>query len=200
MRPCDMLDKMKVSTVVLKGKKISDFAKERNLSLKKAKEDWVLFVDSDEKVSPALAQEIKNLKPSGCSGFYLKRKNYFLGQFVGEDKIIRLARKDAGCWQRRVHETWKIKGKTGLLKNPLIHQTAASVFEMIKKINYYSSLHAQANLEEGKRSNLMKIVFYSKFKFLLNLFSGKTFVFSLLLSWHSFLAWSKLWLWQKEKN
>lgn len=195
-----MLDKMLVSTVVLKGKQINDFAKERNLALGQARENWVLFVDSDEKVSPALAQEIKNLKPSGCSGFYLKRKNYFLGQFVGTDRILRLARKDAGFWQRRVHETWKIKGKIGTLKNPLIHQTASSVFDMVKKINYYSTLHAQANLLEGKRSNLMKIVFYPRFKFLVNLFSGKKFVFSLLLSWHSFLAWSKLWLWQKEKK
>lgn len=191
---------MQISTIVLKGKQINDFAKERNLALKKAKTDWVLFVDSDERVSPNLAQEIKDLKPAGYSGFYLKRKNYFLDQFVGTDKILRLARKDAGCWQRRVHETWKVKGKIGSLKNPLIHQTALSVFEMINKINYYSTLHAQANSAEGKRSNLIKIVFYPRFKFLVNLLSGKTFVFSLLLSWHSFLAWSKLWLWQKEKK
>ena len=200
MGSCAMLGMMQISMIVLKGKQISDFAKERNLVLKKARENWVLFVDSDEKVSPALAQEIKNLKPSGCSGFYLKRENYFLGQFVGTDKILRLARKDTGQWQRRVHETWKVKGKIGLLKNPLIHHTASSVSEMIKKINYYSTLHAQANLKEGKKSSLFKIVFFPVFKLVQNLFIGKGFVFAMLHSFHSFLAWSKLWIIQTKRN
>jgi len=190
----------RLSTVVLKNKKINDFAKERNLALMQAREDWVLFIDSDEKVSPALAREIKKLKPSGYSGFRLKRKNYFLGQFVGTDRILRLARKDAGKWQRRVHEVWQVKGKIGTLKNPLIHRTASSVAEMLAKINFYSTLHAQANAEEEKRAGLGKITVFPCLKFVQKLFQTRNFVFSLLQSFHSFLAWSKLWLIQTKRN
>jgi glycosyltransferase involved in cell wall biosynthesis len=190
---------MKVSIIVLKGKKISDFAKERNLALERARENWVLFVDSDEKVSPALVREINNLNPAEYSGYYLKRKNYFLGKFVGTDRILRLARKNAGKWQRRVHEVWQVKGRVGTLKNPLIHQTAFSVREMLQKINFYSTLHAQANAEEGKKSSLVKVIVFPGLKFMTKLFQTRHFVFSLLLSFHSFLAWSKLWVKQKQK-
>lgn len=190
---------MKFSTIILKNKKINDFAKERNLALEQAREDWVLFVDSDEKVSPALAREIENLKLDGHSGYYLKRKNYFLGQFVGTDKILRLGHRDAGQWQRRVHEVWQIKGKIGTLANPLIHQPAGSVREMLEKINFYSTLHARANQEEGKKATLAKIIFLPKAKLVQKLFQTHHFVFSLLQSFHSFLAWSKLWIKQKQK-
>lgn len=189
---------MKFTKITLREKNIRDFARARNLAMAKAKTDWVLFIDSDETVSAELAREIKALKPDNYSGFYLKRKNYFLGQDVGTDKILRLARKDAGRWQRRVHEIWKIKGKVGILKNFLIHRTADSVGEMLVKVNFYSTLHSQANLEEGKRSNLLKIILWPVLKFGQSFFSGRGVLFSFLQSFHSFLGWAKLWLIQKK--
>lgn len=180
--------------IVLNKKNITDFSRARNEALKKAKTDWVLFVDSDEKLSPALGKEIKNLKPGRFFGFYLIRKNYFLGKFVGRDKILRLAKRNSGFWQRQVHETWQVRGKIGTLKNPIIHQTAGSIKEMISKINHYSILHALANLKEGKHSGLDKIILWPKLKFCRSLLSGKGLILSFLMSFHSFLAWSKLWM------
>lgn len=191
-----------LSTVVLKNKKINDFAKERNLALMHARKDWVLFVDSDEKVSPALAREIKKLKPSGCSGFLLKRKNYFLGWYVGTDKIIRLVKKGSGKWTRQVHETYHPRGgtKVGLLKNYLIHNTARNLHAYIDKVNNYSNLHALANKKEGKKVSVLKIIFYPIFKFVQTFVKSGHVIFSLLQSFHSFLAWSKLWIIQKKGN
>lgn len=189
---------MKVETIVLKKENIRDFAKERNALLAKAKGDWVFFVDSDEEVPRELKEEIENLKVKDYDGFYIRRKNYFLGKYVGTDKIIRLARKNAGRWKRRVHETWQVKGKVGELKNPLIHKTAESLSDYLRKINYYSTLHAEANKEEGKTSSIGKIIFYPKVKFIQTFWKSRHFVFSLLQSFHSFLAWSKLWVLQRE--
>lgn len=192
-----------VEVLVLRtGKPITDFARERNALLAQARREWVLFIDSDEIVTEGLKKEIAKWLNGRMAvkykGFYLARKNFFLGQPIGVDKILRLAQKGSGSWERRVHETWNIRGKIGELKNPLIHNTADNIYQYIEKINSYARLHALANKEEEKGSDLFKIVLYPKLKFLQTFFSSRHFVFSLLQSFHSFLAWSRLWLDSRE--
>jgi hypothetical protein len=154
----------------------------------------VFFLDSDEKLTEELKHEIENLKPNDFSGFYVRRRNYFLGQYAGTDRIIRLGKKDAGTWMRSVHETWEIKGNVGELKGEILHNTADTVSEMIDKINSYSTLHAEANKIEGKESALFKIILYPKIKFIQSILMGRGTPMSILQAFHSFLAWSKLWL------
>jgi glycosyltransferase involved in cell wall biosynthesis len=174
---------------------ITDFAEARNELLEKSSARWIFFIDSDEEVAPELFNEIGNVinKKRGLDGYYVRRKIYFLGKYVGEDKVLRLGKRDTGRWERAVHETWKIKGNIGQLKNPLIHNTAKSLHEYIDKINFYSTLHAEENLKEGKKSNIFKIIFYPVGKFIQNIFLGRGFVFSMLQSFHSFLSWVKAW-------
>ncbi len=183
--------------ITLKKDTITDFAKERNLLLAKSKATWVFFVDSDETITEKLKREIvewlNGSIANNYNGFYVYRRNYFLGQYVGTDKILRLGRRGKGQWQRRVHETWQIKGRVGVLKNPLIHLTAKNLYEFIGKIDNYSTLHAKENIESGKKSNIAKIIFYPMFKFIQSMAMGRGFVMSMLQSFHSFLAWSKVW-------
>jgi len=188
----------KIEIITLKKSEITDFAKERNELLKKSKREWIFFVDSDEKISKDLKKEINKLDPEDYSGFYIKRENYFLGRYIGTDKIIRLGKRNSGKWQRRVHEVWKIKGNVGQLKNPIIHNSVKNLHEYIDKINFYSSLHAQENMSQGKRSDIFKIVFYPPAKFFQSLVSGRGFVFSMLQSFHSFLSWTKVWQLQEK--
>lgn len=179
----------------------NNFAEQRNFGLGMARGRWVLFVDSDEVVSEALASEIVNLKSrilNQYHGFYIKRKIVFLGKAVGEDKVLRLARKDSGKWVRAVHETWDVAGRAATLKNYIIHNTAGNLHEYLEKINKYSDIHARENLKESKRSNIGKIIFYPILKFWQNMLLGRGFVFSLLQSFHSFLSWTKLWIIQKK--
>ena len=177
---------------------IIDFAKERNLLLKKSKSDWVLFIDSDEKLSSDLSKEISTVDPGEFKGFIFKRRIVFLGKEIGEDRVLRLARKDSGKWVRKVHETWEIKGRVGTLRNYIIHNTADNLYDYIEKINLYSSMHAVENRKEGKTASLFKIIFYPKIKFLQNILMGRGVVFSLLQSFHSFLGWAKQWELQKD--
>ena len=191
----------KLGAKIFKRRLAGDFASQRNFGLSKAKGDWVFFLDADETVTPRLRREIiksTNLKIFKYSGYWIRRKNLFLGKVVGEDKVLRLAKKDAGRWERIVHEEWKVKGRVGTLKGYLVHDTAVSLREAISKTNYYSSLHATANIEEGKRSSLFRIIFFPAGKLLENLAYGKGFTFALLHSLHSFLAWSKQWLLQQK--
>lgn len=189
---------MDFETITLKKENITDFAGERNRLVEKSNSEWIFFLDSDERFSPELKTELKKLSPGDYRGFVVLRNNYFLGKFIGTDRLLRLARKDSGKWQRSVHETWNVRGKTGRLKGFITHQTAKSLSEYLRKLNSYSSIHAKENLKAGKRSDAFKIAFYPPLKFLQSLVMGRGFVFSMLQSFHSFLAWSKEWDLQKK--
>lgn len=186
-----------LSTLTLNKPNITDFAKERNELLKKAKTDWVLFVDSDEIVPKELEEEISKLiVDTEYSGFYIKRKIYFCGNLAGEDKMLRLGKKSSGKWRRKVHEVWDIKGKIGTLNNYIIHNTAKNLIDYLQKVDYHSTLHAGEVLIEGKRSSLIKIIIYPIGKFIISLIKSRHVVFSIMQSLHSYLSWTKLYFLQ----
>ncbi|MBI2007126.1 MAG: glycosyltransferase family 2 protein [Candidatus Blackburnbacteria bacterium] len=190
-----------------------DFAGQRNFGLEKAKGDWVLFIDADERVSDLLREEVIKLlsnKVTKYNGFYLKRRDFIWGRELrhgetGNVKLLRLAKTGTGRWRRAIHETWQVTGKTGELKNPLLHYPHQTLREFIADIDWMSTLHARENKKEGKRSGLFKIIFFPKFKFfdswvLKRGFLDGTpgFMAAMIMSLHSFLAWSKLWLAQRK--
>lgn len=197
---------------VFKHKLNDDFASQRNLGLEKAKGEWTLFVDSDERVTPELQKEIlKAVKETAKSGFYIKRRDFMWGRELkhgeaGDIKLLRLAGRDAGKWTHRVHEVWNVGGQTGELNNAILHYPHQTLREFVGEIDYYSTLHAKVKFEEGERSNLLKIIFWPKAKFFQNWILKLGFldgtagiIVALLMSFHSYLAWSKLWLAQRQK-
>ncbi len=184
----------------------ADFSAQRNFGLAKAHNDWVLFVDVDEQVTRELASEIKLVLKGDMDGYLIKRSDIFMGKRMtggewGANWLLRLGKKSKGKWVRRVHEKWEINGKVGKLASPLLHSPTPSLRKFITKLNYYSTFHAKSNLEEGKRVSLVKIIFIPPAKFIDNfvLRGGYGdgiygFVYAILMSFHSFLAWSKLWI------
>jgi hypothetical protein len=184
----------KFEIITLNKPNITDFSKERNILLKKAKSEWVLFLDSDEKLSNKLEKEISDLDPKECGGFIIKRKIIFLGKEIGEDKVVRLVKRNSGKWVRAVHEAWQTRQEVRPLDGYINHNTANNMHDYIDKMNKYSVIHAKENLKEGKTSSLFKIILYPKLKFVENLLAGRGFVFSMLQSFHSFFAWANLWL------
>lgn len=136
------------------------FAAQKNSAIDKATSDWILQLDADEALEPALALEIQAaLKNDAVSqGFWIPRKNFFLGRWIKHggfypDPKLRLIRRGAGSFEEYgAHPTIKINGLTRTLKQALIHNAYPSLREYIDHMNSYSSMGAEVAIEKGHRS------------------------------------------------
>jgi glycosyltransferase involved in cell wall biosynthesis len=195
--------------------KLKNFSDQRNYGLEKARGDWLLFIDADERISAALWFEIMqhiNDPIKNATGFLLKRKDIMWGKELkhgesGTIKLLRLAKKNSGKWTGEVHEKWQISGKIITLNNSLEHYPHQSIAEFLNEINYYTDLRAKELFKNKQKTNWLLIILYPKAKFILNFFLRRGIldglpglVIALMMSFHSFLVRGKLWLlWQKTK-
>ncbi len=210
-RTIEIIENLKLKNLKIYQEKLSgDFSKQRNYGLSKAKSDWVLFIDADERVTPELRREINDIlieeknKPM-LNGMYVKRIDFLWGKQLkhgetGNIKLLRLARKKAGIWQGTVHEKWLIEGNTDELENSLFHYPHPSLSEFLQEINFYTTLRAKELQRNGKQCSIWEVLFYPKAKFILNYFVKlgfldgiEGFIHAILMSFHSFLVRAKLW-------
>jgi hypothetical protein len=200
---------------VYRRKLNNDFASQRNWAMEKAKNEWILFVDADEVISPELATELYQQTTqflTDLNGFYIKRVDYLWGRKLrfgdaGNTKILRLAKKTKGKWQGRVHETWEVLGEIATLKNPLYHYPHPTVNEFLREINYYSSLRAKELFDKHTSVNIFSIIVHPFGKFIidyilkLGFLDGTAGIISaLMMSFHSFLVRGKLWQLKHKKT
>ena len=198
---------------VYKRKSEGNFAEQRNFTLDKVASDWVIFIDSDERVSPQLADEIKDKlkKDTNCQGYFLKRRDYFGGDFLkfGETsdiKLLRIGRRNSGLWEGIVHENWHIVGSKETLSIPLDHYLHPTIREYLSKINFYTDRLVVQWKIENKKIHGWEIIIYPMGKFILNYFlklglldGMPGLIYALMMSFHSFLIRSKYYLSQKKK-
>jgi len=188
----------------------NDFAKQRNYALSKTKNEWVLFLDSDEIASEELIKGITRLDNVQVDGFYIRRSEVFLQKKLtagewGSIQLVRFGKKSRGGWKRAIHEYWDINN-TALLQGEIIHNADNTLSSLISKINRYSQIHARENKLENKKASLSIVVSKPIGKFIANYIvrlgfrdGVAGFVYAVLMSFHSFLAWSTLWLNSRKK-
>ena len=125
------------------------YSDQKNWAFGKVKGDWILSLDADEELTPALAQEIEatvSSAPGDVNGYFIKRRAYFLGKWIKHcgwwpDSQLRLIRRGRGLFSNRViHEGLKVKGPTRLLNEPMNHYTYDSVAQYLEKMERYSDL------------------------------------------------------------
>lgn len=134
--------------------KDQDFATIRSKGLEEARGEWVLYVDSDERVLESLKNEIEVLITlDDKSAYAISRKNIIFGQEVSfgpykKDWIIRLFKKsDFDDWIGKVHEYPKFSGQLGYTKNSLLHLTHRDVDQIVQKSLEWSKIDAQLRLD-----------------------------------------------------
>lgn len=151
-----------------------DFTKQRNLALDAAKNDWVLFLDGDERITPKLREEIieELNKPEQKDAYYFYRKFFFADKpihFSGtqSDKNFRLFRKSKARYTagKKVHETLEVNGTIGILKNKLLHYSVSDYESYRKKMIHYGILKGKELAAKGKKFNILIQYFKTAFRF-----------------------------------
>ena len=136
-----------------------DFASQRNAALQAVQADWVFFVDADERATPDLAAEVRQVV-SGDSkvGWWVPRHNFVVGKLMMHggyypDYQLRLLRRGRARYDpaRPVHEVVIIDGAAGHLRNPLTHYNYDSWAQVREKQRRYARLEAQRLFDLGIR-------------------------------------------------
>lgn len=125
-------------------------ARQRNRGIAEARRPWILMLDADERVSPELAQEVRELIESGPSAdaYAIRRRNFFLGKEIrhggwGSDWVVRLFRSGLGYLEREVHETLEHGGPAERVGGTIYHTPYRDVAELREKSDRYAALAAR---------------------------------------------------------
>jgi len=131
-------------------KKMEVEGKHRNWAYQQAKNEWILSLDADERVTGELRKEIIAVlsKNTIYDAFTIPRKN-FIGDYwikgggLYPSPQLKLFRKDKFRWEEvEVHPRAFLKGKCGHLKSPLLHYTYRNWEDYLRKLNRQTTLEA----------------------------------------------------------
>lgn len=125
-----------------------DYAGSRNLGLKKAAFDWIIYIDTDERISPELQKNIIKVLsiPEPFSAYKIQRKNFYFGkhEWPKIEKLERLFKREKiKNWYGKIHESPIVDGKIGTLEGFLLHYTHRDLSSMVKKTMEWSKIEAE---------------------------------------------------------
>jgi glycosyltransferase involved in cell wall biosynthesis len=182
---------------------------QRNLIREKATHDWILYLDSDEEVSPGLRDEIlaefavPNRK---YLGYEFPRLVFFLGRWIkhGEwypDVKLRLFHKEYGRTEgEEPHDRVYVRGPVKRLKNPIFHYTYDDIRDQNETLNRFSTITAQQKFVKDSSFRWIDLIFRPFFRFFkgyilrLGFLDGMPgLIIALTNGYGAFLKYAKLW-------
>jgi glycosyltransferase involved in cell wall biosynthesis len=184
------------------------YVAQKNFAAEQACHDWILSLDADERVSPALANEMRSVLHVAPreAGFRLPRASFYLGRWLRStdwypDFQLRLYDRRRARWDGRyVHESVKADGPVRTLRGELLHYPYRDIAHHVQTIDRYTTLVAEQAAERGKRASVVDVLVRPPLAFLRNYLlrlgvrDGQAgLVVSLLNSYYVFLKFAKLW-------
>lgn len=130
------------------------FGRQKQRAVELCSNDWIFVLDSDERITPELAEEIRALLAGAPdrTGYNVARLNWFFGKPIRHcglypDHTVRLFNRTKGRFtEDAVHEKVVLDGEPGTLKNHMEHLAYDSIEQFVDKQNRYSSLHPKSSL------------------------------------------------------
>jgi glycosyltransferase involved in cell wall biosynthesis len=184
------------------------FVETKNAVAELATGDWLLSIDADEVVTPALRDEIRAIVDSrdSCDGYRVPRRNHYLGRWIRHcgwypDYQVRLWRRGRGRWTGgRVHESVSIEGRVGTIRSAIDHASYDSLDDHLQRMRTYATLQARDRFAAGKRAGFLSLALAAPMQFLRLYFLRLGFldgVHGLIVSsmgaQYAFLKKAKLW-------
>ena len=186
---------------------------QKNYAADRASNDWILSIDADERVTPELAAEIRDVMRRGPDppGYLITRVAHYLGRWMRStdwypDYHLRLYNRRAARWsERKVHESVEVDGvakggkRLPRLRGELLHYPYRNMSDHLRKIDAYTTLAAEQWDAEGRRATALQAMVYPRLAFFRNYILRQGFkdgqvglLVSLLNSHYVFLKYAKL--------
>ncbi len=150
------------------------FGPQKNRALAMATGDWVLSIDADEEVTPALRDSIQLalLQAGNYDAYELSRFSSYCGRFIRHggwwpDPVLRLFRRDQGKFSdHRVHERVLVDpSRIGRLEGLLMHYSFRNLEQVLAKVNHYSTENAGMLHSRGRRAGLGSAILHGLWTF-----------------------------------
>lgn len=135
------------------------YVAQKQFTMEATSSEWILCLDADEEVSPALVKEIiKAMEDAGSEvcAFSMPRLSRYLGRWIRHggwypDRKVRLIRRGSGTWQGvDPHDILVVTGEIRQLKNPILHHVYRGISDQVATINNFSDIYAgQGNSRGG---------------------------------------------------
>jgi glycosyltransferase involved in cell wall biosynthesis len=191
------------------------YVAQKNFAADEACHDWILSLDADERVTPALAGEIGRVLAAtpGEAGFRVPRVSFYLGRWLRStdwypDLQLRLYDRRRARWEgRHVHESVRADGTVGRLRGELQHYPYRDIAHHVQTIDRYTTLAARQSAERGRHASVADLLvrpplaFARNYLLRLGIRDGQAgLVVSLLNSYYVFLKFAKLWELQRRSR
>jgi glycosyltransferase involved in cell wall biosynthesis len=148
------------------------FGAQKNFALSLATGDWVLSIDADERVSPALAAEIEAAVAAPVADAYqMPRLSMFCGREMRHsawypDYVLRLFKRGAARFtDDLVHERLAVDGRVARLTQPLNHRPVERIEQALARMDRYSTLAAETMVAQGRRVYFCSGIFHGIWAF-----------------------------------
>jgi hypothetical protein len=181
----------------------------KNWAIPQARHEWVLLLDADERVTPALAEEVIRVLEEGPQkdGYRIYRSNHFMGHPVkscglNNDWVIRLFLRDKSRY-KGANDHARIdlpESRLGLLKNQLDHFTVWTYDQWFKKYDRYAKVQAQIWYDQGRRPSYWALLsraplrFFRDYFLQLGILEGQVGLqMAMLAGFYSFMKQARLW-------
>jgi glycosyltransferase involved in cell wall biosynthesis len=184
-----------------------DFGRQKQAALELTTGTWVLSIDADERVTPALAAEIRRTiaDANAADGYWIRRELIYLGTRLRHggaerDWVLRLARRDRAKFSAvPIHERILIDGREARLRGTIDHIKYRTLAEHVAQINRYTDVIARQKRERGgefRAWHLLRIKFelFSRLVLRLGILDGRAgIIHAAMASWYAFLKFAKMW-------
>jgi len=193
------------------------FGKQKQFAVDQARNEWILSLDADERVSEELQHSIAQLANQQLAdGYLVPRRTFYQGRWIRgggwyPDRQLRLFKKTAGHWKdRHIHESVAMNpgSHVGTLRGDLLHYTSHNAAHHHRMIGErYAPLAAQQMYEEGRRTSTLAVATAAPAAFVRSLvlkggfrdgFAG--FTIASFAAHHAFLKHLMLWELQGKKE
>lgn len=147
----------------------------KNWAIPQASHPWVLLMDADERMTPELAAEVREVvdrDPADKDGYWISFRSFFMGhelRYAGwNTAACRLIRRDRCRYPAgRIHEEMKLPPRrSGRLRHKFLHYSYWTYDDYLRKYSHYTRLGALDLFEAGRRATFASLCVRPMLRFL----------------------------------